>query len=142
MPRARRRWVSQLSGSFHLISRIAGGELLLKTEEKEQFLNLLEKFAAGFFVQIHSFAIMGNHFHILATGMEQEAQEATKKELFQRYRLIYGKNAEPSSLILMKALNDYENVWAPYLVLSRNSSKVYTSYCTSCESSLKVLYKR
>jgi len=95
MPRAKRRWVSQLSGSFHLISRIAGGELLLKTEEKEFFLKLIEKFAAGFFVRIHAFAIMGNHFHILATGMEQEAQEATKKELFQRYRLIYGKDAEP-----------------------------------------------
>jgi putative transposase len=38
---------------------------------------------------------MGNHFHILATGMEQEAQNASKKELFRRYRLMYGKSAEP-----------------------------------------------
>jgi REP element-mobilizing transposase RayT len=95
MARSNRRWISQERGSFHIISRIAGGELLFKTEEKEYLLKLLERFASGFFVRIHAFCIMGNHFHILATGMEQEAQDASKKELFQRYRLMYGKNAEP-----------------------------------------------
>jgi REP element-mobilizing transposase RayT len=95
MPRSNRRWISQLRGSFHIISRIAGGELLLKTEEKDYLLKLLERFASGFFVRIHAFCIMGNHFHILATGMEQEAQEATKEELFRLYRLMYGESAEP-----------------------------------------------
>ena len=95
MARLNRRWVSQLSGSFHIISRIAGGEFLLKREEKDYFIELLERFASGFFVHIHAFCIMDNHFHIMATGMEQEAQDASKKELFQRYRLMYGENAEP-----------------------------------------------
>jgi REP element-mobilizing transposase RayT len=72
MPRSNRRWVSQQEGSFHIISRIAGGDILLHRQEKEYLLKLLERFAAGFFVRIHSFCIMGNHFHILATGLEQE----------------------------------------------------------------------
>ncbi|MCP5049556.1 MAG: hypothetical protein GY940_20470 [bacterium] len=38
---------------------------------------------------------MGNHFHILATGLELEAEKATKEELFQRYRLIYPKDPLP-----------------------------------------------
>ena len=95
MPRSNRRWVSQQEGSFHIISRIAGGDILLHRQEKEYFLKLLERFAAGFFVRIHGFCIMGNHFHILATGLEKEGAEASKEELERRYRLIYGKGANP-----------------------------------------------
>jgi len=95
MARAKRRWVSQDIGSFHIISRVAGGELLLNEGDKECFLKLLERFAKGFFVEIHAFCIMSNHFHILATGLEKEARSASKEELFRRYRLIYGQEADP-----------------------------------------------
>jgi hypothetical protein len=47
MPRSKRRWISQLRGSFHIISRVTGGELLLKTEEKEYLLKLLVKWGSG-----------------------------------------------------------------------------------------------
>jgi REP element-mobilizing transposase RayT len=69
MGRGIRRWVSPSVGAYHLISRIVGGELLLKDVHKDYFLKLLEIFSAGFYVKIHAFAIMGNHFHILLTGM-------------------------------------------------------------------------
>ena len=95
MPRTKRRWVSQECGSFHIISRLAGNNNLFTIEEKEYLLTLMERLAAGFFIRIHSFCIMGNHFHILATGMELEAQMATTEELLRRYKLIYGKDAEP-----------------------------------------------
>jgi len=95
MARAKRYWVSQDIGSFHIISRVAGGELLFNEGDKELFLKLLERFAVGFFVEIHAFCIMSNHFHILATGLEKEARSASKEELFRRYRLIYGQEADP-----------------------------------------------
>ena len=95
MGRAKRSWVSQNSGSYHIISRIAGGEILLHDKEKEYFLKLLERLASGFFVQVHSFCVLGSHFHILATNVEKEAKLATREELIRRYRLIYGKDAEP-----------------------------------------------
>ena len=38
---------------------------------------------------------MGNNFHILATGLNQDAQKASKKELLQRYQRIYPKEPEP-----------------------------------------------
>ncbi|MCP5102016.1 MAG: hypothetical protein GY950_01490, partial [bacterium] len=95
MARSKRRWVSQDVGSVHIISRVAGGELLFNKGDKEFFLTLLECLSAGFFVEIHAFAVMSNHFHILATGLEKEVRSASKEELFKRYRLIYGKNAEP-----------------------------------------------
>jgi REP element-mobilizing transposase RayT len=95
MARAKRHWVSQDIGSFHIISRVAGGELLFSEGDKECFLKLLERFSVGFFVEVHAFCIMSNHFHILATGLEKEAHSASKDELFRRYRLIYGEDAEP-----------------------------------------------
>jgi hypothetical protein len=78
MGRSKRPWVSQLVGSFHIISRVAGGtgsDFILQYQEKEYFLKLLERFASGFFVKVHAFAIMSNHFHILATGMELKAKQ-------------------------------------------------------------------
>ncbi|HLP45836.1 MAG TPA: transposase [Candidatus Kapabacteria bacterium] len=95
MPRTKRHWVSQLCGSFHIISRLADSNARFNIEEKEYFLSLMEKLSSGFFIQIHAFCIMGNHFHILATGMELEAQNASKDDLIRKYKLIYGKNAEP-----------------------------------------------
>jgi REP element-mobilizing transposase RayT len=81
-------------GSYHITSKVAGGELIFSNQDKEHFLELLERFAAGFFVQIHAFAIMGNHFHILATCLENEAQIASKDELIKRYHLMYGDNLD------------------------------------------------
>ena len=74
MGRSKRQWVSQLVGSFHIISRVAGGngsDFILHNQEKEYFLKLLERFASGFFVRVHAFAIMSNHFHILANEGEK-----------------------------------------------------------------------
>ena len=95
MGRPKRSWISEDVGSYHLISRVTGKEILLHDHEKEHFLKLLERFASGFFVKIHGFCILGTHFHILATNSEKEAHNATKDQLIQRYRLIYGENAEP-----------------------------------------------
>ena len=95
MGRRNREWVSQDAGSFHVISRIVGQERLLQTAEKEYFLNLLERFASGFFVQIHNFSILDNHIHILLTGLNLDAQQASKKELLQRYKKLYPKESEP-----------------------------------------------
>jgi len=89
VPRTKRQLVSQYSGSYHLISRVAGGELLFNQADKEYFLRLLERMARSFFVQVHAFAIMSNHFHILATCMEQEAKNASRKELLKRYQSLY-----------------------------------------------------
>lgn len=94
MPRSRRAWTHQKSGSYHIISRVADSGVWFTDEEKEYFLTLLEKFASGFYVQVHSFCIMSNHFHILATGMEDDAKHASIDELRERYMRIFGKSAQ------------------------------------------------
>jgi len=95
MPRTKRQWISQKCGAFHITSKIAGNSTRLTYDEKEYFLRLLERLTKGFFVKLHSFCIMDNHFHILATGLELDAQHASKEELLQRYKLMFGKESEP-----------------------------------------------
>lgn len=95
MPRTKRILISQDEGSYHIISRINKKDTLFDEVEKEYLFSLISIFASGFFVKIHAFCIMGNHFHLLATVLDQEAQEADKEELLRRYRLMYGSKATP-----------------------------------------------
>jgi REP element-mobilizing transposase RayT len=97
MPRTKRTLISQDEGSYHIISRINKKNTLFDEVEKEYLFKLISVFASGFFVKIHSYCIMGNHFHLLVTTMDQEAREADKEELFRRYRLMYGSKAIPPS---------------------------------------------
>ena len=94
MGRGKRAWVHQYQGSVHLISRIGGGDFLLQATEKEYFVKLMFKFAKGFFVDIHAYSIMSNHFHILATELNEDAAIADKDDLISRYKTIYGRNAD------------------------------------------------
>ena len=95
MPRMARSWVAEDVGAYHIISRVSDSSIHFNQGEKEYFLKLMEIFARGFYVDIHSFSIMDNHFHILATCRESLVKKATKEELFKRYKKIYGKHNSP-----------------------------------------------
>ncbi len=95
MPRINRQQISQENGCYHIISRINRENTLFDDVEKEYLFKLLTIFASGFYVNIHAFCIMSNHFHILVTGLDGEAKGAGKEELFRRYRLMYGQKAKP-----------------------------------------------
>ena len=94
MPRTARRWIAQEYGSYHLISRVVGGDMLFGDEEKRYLLGMIERMAKGFYVKLHTFCVMSNHIHLLATGGENEAKLATARELEDRYRLMYGDDKE------------------------------------------------
>jgi len=95
MARPNRAWISRLMGSYHVFSKVAGGALLFSDADKEYFLELLERFASCFYVEVHAFCIMSNHFHILLSGLDDQAGEASKEELFQRFKGLYPKNPIP-----------------------------------------------
>lgn len=95
MPRRKRIILSQELGVMHIYSRLAGDDLLLGPKEKEQLLNMIERFSAAFFVKLHEFTVMSNHFHLVVSEGREEAQNAGKLELIDRYRRVYGKDADP-----------------------------------------------
>ncbi len=82
-------------GSYHIMSKVAGGALLFSEDDKEYFLKLLERFADRFFVEVHAFCIMSSHFHILLSGLDDKARQASKEELFKRYEGLYPGNPIP-----------------------------------------------
>jgi len=90
------RWFSDEEySSYHIISRTSRGEFLLDKEGKEFFMNLMFKLTKAYYVNITSFAIMSNHFHILLSNRKKEARTATREELFSRYKDLYGDKAQP-----------------------------------------------
>jgi len=95
MARASRIYVSIEHGSYHIISRVVGKQFLLRDQEKEQYLSILESLSQAFFVQVHSFCILNNHVHLLVTGLDEAANRASDDDLLERYKLIYGPDAMP-----------------------------------------------
>ncbi|MFH0728222.1 MAG: hypothetical protein V2B19_18020, partial [Pseudomonadota bacterium] len=52
--------------AYHVISRTALPGYPLEDIEKDFFVELVKKLGMLYFVEIHGFCCMGNHFHLLA----------------------------------------------------------------------------
>ena len=70
MGRAYRYFSDREFSSYHIISRTSRGEFLIDDEGKEYFMRLMFKLSKAFYVDITSFVIMSNHFHILLSNYE------------------------------------------------------------------------
>lgn len=77
------------SAVFHCISRVVGGEFLLDDLGKEQLARLLLKLAAFCGIELITYCMMGNHFHLLIRVPSR--QELSDAELLQRLEDFYGK---------------------------------------------------
>jgi putative transposase len=78
---------------YHLISRCSRSELLLNAPAMKEYMRQLLWRAADFCgVEVITFALMGNHFHILARVPEKVAADAlvTDQELFRRVEKLDG----------------------------------------------------
>ena len=94
MGRIRRYFVGEEFSSYHIISRVAGGDLILSDKDKEYFINLMFKLLKGYYVKLVSYTVMSNHFHILLTNGADNANNAGKDDLIARYKDAFGENAE------------------------------------------------
>ena len=50
---------------YHCVSRVVNREFVLKREEKERFVDLMRRYETFSKVQVLTFCVMYNHFHIL-----------------------------------------------------------------------------
>ena len=92
--RTRGFFLNEEYGAYHIISRVAGGELILSNKDKEYFVNLMFKLLKGYYVNLVSYTVMSNHFHILLTNRSDDAQIASKDELIAKYKDAFGEDAE------------------------------------------------
>ena len=83
-----RRMKPEGEGYYHVISRIAGREYLMDAKEKDIFAGMMRRVEKFSGVDVLTFALMDNHFHILVHVPEREKVE--EEVLLERYRALYG----------------------------------------------------
>ena len=103
MKRGRRRILGQFGGensggqAYHVMSRTAGGEKLFGEVEKEAFRRLMWRMARFSGVEILTYALMNNHFHILvkvperAKFLKRFEGEGGEERLLEHLSLLYSK---------------------------------------------------
>ncbi|KAB2642794.1 MAG: hypothetical protein DVB26_01510 [Verrucomicrobia bacterium] len=81
--------------SYHIMSRTAGGDRLFGDTEKEALRRLMWRMARFSGLEIHTYAVMDNHFHILARVPSHDGFVARfagadgEQRLLEHLRLLY-----------------------------------------------------
>ena len=78
------------SGCFHLMSRTVGGRDLFGSVEREVLRKMIWQVAQFSGLQVLTYAIMKNHFHLLVKCPADE--EVSDEELVRRFRILYPKS--------------------------------------------------
>jgi len=63
----------QVAHCYHLMSRTCGGEILFDDVEKEALVKLIRKMSRFCGVEVLTFCVMGNHFHLLVRVPNRES---------------------------------------------------------------------
>ncbi|MCC5805020.1 MAG: transposase [Opitutales bacterium] len=80
---------------YHCYGRCVNKERLLADEEaKDRFVGELRRVADFCGVEVLTFCVMSNHFHILAR-VDPAAKEVADAELVRRFRVLYGEEKCP-----------------------------------------------
>jgi putative transposase len=87
------RLKSQGRGFYHCISRVVDGQFIFGTTGKrmtasEKFLSLMRRLSAFSGVNVLTFSVMSNHFHLLCEV--PEPRELTLEEVLERIEAGYG----------------------------------------------------
>ena len=100
LPKRGRRRAARVLGRpgkaavYHVVSRTCGQEFLLGRVEKERMRDLIERVAAFCGVELLTYCILDNHFHMLVE-VPGEVGELSDAELIRRAGYLYGGKARP-----------------------------------------------
>ena len=75
-------------GFYHVVSRIGGKRFLIDEKEKAILLGMIRAAAAFSGVELYTFAIMSNHFHLLVRVPRKKT--VLDAELLRRMEALYG----------------------------------------------------
>jgi REP element-mobilizing transposase RayT len=76
-------------GIYHCMTRTVNGEFLFKSREKEVLRKMIRQVADFSGVEVLTYCIMSNHFHVLLSV--PGARPVSDFELMRRYRVLYPK---------------------------------------------------
>jgi REP element-mobilizing transposase RayT len=92
--------------TYHCISRTVNGERLFDDADKEMLRRHIWQVADFCGVQIITYCVLSNHFHILVRVPKQ--QPVPDEELLRRYRVLYPKPSGFQSACLAAIEADLE----------------------------------
>lgn len=87
--RTRRIKVSGSAATYHCMTRTVNGEMLFEDREKEVLRKMLWQVADFCGVEVLTYCIMSNHFHVLLRV--PNAESVSDVELKRRYKVLYPK---------------------------------------------------
>ncbi|QQL45050.1 transposase [Sulfuriroseicoccus oceanibius] len=97
---------------YHVMSRTVGGEVFFDDVEKEALKKLIWKMARFSMVRVVTYAVMGNHFHVLAVVPDAEKALAKFREpggeelLLKHISCLYSRNAVDEFAQQLKRLGE------------------------------------
>jgi len=74
---------------YHCVSRAVNREKLFDTRAKEMLRRMIWQVAEFSGVEVLSYCVMSNHFHVLVRVPDADAVQVDDAELVRRYRLLY-----------------------------------------------------
>ena len=77
------------SGFYHCMSRVVDRQFIFGEIEKEHFSRLMRQYARFCGIQILTFCLMGNHFHLLIEVSKRPESPPNDAKLLQRISTIY-----------------------------------------------------
>ena len=77
------------SAVYHCMSRVVGGQSLLDDVGKEKLVEILWQLAAFCGIEVITYCVMSNHFHVLVRVPQE--QDPSDPELVERLEALYGK---------------------------------------------------
>ncbi|MBM3881755.1 MAG: chemotaxis protein CheW [Verrucomicrobia bacterium] len=86
---------------YHCVSRIVGAQRLLDDLGKETLVRLLRRLATFCGLEVITYCIMSNHFHVLVRVPAE--QNPTDEELVERMKALYGKAKPREAGLLYEA---------------------------------------
>jgi len=85
----KRTKLEDVPACYHAMSRVVGGQRLLGNREKEVFRKMIWQVADFCGVEILTYCVMSNHFHVLVRVPAQQA--VPDAELLRRFKVLYPK---------------------------------------------------
>ncbi|MCC5788705.1 MAG: transposase, partial [Opitutales bacterium] len=81
-------------GVYHVMSRTVNGEKLFGPKEKKVMQRMLFR-AAGFSgVEVLTYCLMSNHFHVLVKVPDKTKIKLSDEDLVARYQILYQEDRQ------------------------------------------------
>lgn len=88
MPRIPRNLIKEKNRCYHIISETTGQQFLLGDLEKEYLMERIKMLSSVYFAKVFTFAVLSNHFHLIA--QVQDGEKYSDEEIERRYYRRYG----------------------------------------------------